>query len=683
MNKSIIGLRSFLPHRVDLGYWTLTFLTFLISAKLGQFLYSDLGTAPALFWPPTGVALAAVFLWGNRMISSIALAAFVVSASSGAPVQLVLASTFGNALQAFAGAYLFRLFEFRPYLSRLRDTLLLFGVGLVMSAVVPTTIYIIRQTFGPLVDNPGDLWRTLWSGGVLSVFILTPFITGYMQDRRIRPERMVEHTIAIVAAVVVAYIQFWTSTGMLLGIPLVYFMLPPFFWIALRFSPRSTALALFLVSVVAISGALTHAPESLALGQWLFQTQLLLEIFAVIFLILSSAVEDRRTATEELQAHVSRLENTVTKISEQDSAKSDFLAILSHELRNPLAPVLSTLELLRLRRDPHEEEAIILAGAEQRLQMMGRLLDDLLDMSRVSEKRLKLQKEYLSLSDIAKRSVESARPLVEKFKHELVVSLPSQDAYLFADPIRIEQVLVNVLNNAAKYTSEGGKIEFRAESIGSKAIVTIRDNGTGIEHEMLETIFEPFIQVSNTKYGTSGVGVGLALAKELVELHEGKISALSAGLGRGSTFVIEFPTVEAPVAVTPAVPASAVRERSTRSLEILIVDDNQAGAEALGRLLTFRGHVTTLAFSGSEGVEKGGTDTYDAILLDIGLPDIEGYEVARRLRSIDVKSFIVALTGYGQDEDRKKALDSGCDGHLTKPVGLQDIETALRARFGI
>ncbi len=682
MPSFVSGIMKFFPTRAHLGRWALTFIVYLLAAKLGQFIHSGVDAAPAFIWPASGVALAAAFLWGNRMLSAIALAAFVASASFGSAPGVILASTLANTAQAYAGAYLFRLFNFRPNIGRLRDTLLLLGAAIVVTTISPTISILGRTVLGSPIENSVEMWRMIWAGGIWSVLIVTPLITCFWQERFIKRERMTEHTLAIVAVCAVTYLVFWSTVGSVAGISLVYIMLVPFFWIALRFSPRSTALALFLASVIAISGALFHAPLTRPVGDWLFQTQLLIEIFAVIFLIVSSAIEDRRTATADLQAHVNQLENAVTKISEQDSAKSDFLAILSHELRNPLAPVLSTLELLRVRRDPAEEEAVIISGAETRLHMMGRLLDDLLDFSRVSEKRLKLQKEHISLRSIAERSLESARPLIERYNHELDVTLPVTDATLYADPIRIEQVLVNVLNNAAKYTPEGGKIEFRAETHGEKAIITIRDNGTGIDQKMLERIFEPFMQVSHTKYGTSGVGVGLALAKQLVELHDGKISALSAGLGRGSTFVIEFPVVAAPISREATEPTSTVRARTTGSLNILVIDDNQAGTEALGRLLTFRGHKTTLAYSGQEGIYRVNENEPDVILLDIGLPDIGGYEVAKQLRASGCRSFILALTGYGQDEDRRKALDAGCDGHLTKPVGLQDIEKALTSRFG-
>ncbi len=680
MNRFSSSFRRLLPTRVSLGYWTLTFITFLITAKLGQLLYASVGTVPAFIWLPAGVALAAVFLWGDGMLSAVALAAFVASGSSGFPVWLIVSTTIGNTLQAFTGAHVLRLFDVRPTIDRLRDTLVLIGTALISTTIAPTVGAIFRLVFGSL-GNVANAWVIVWSGGIVSIFIITPLVTGYLQDHRITPRRQWERAIALLLTAFITFFIFWQNPGDVFGIPPLYILLIPLFWIALRFSPRSTALALFLISVIAVSGAVLHAPENQILGEQLFRTQLLLGGFAVIFLIVSAAIEERRSVNAELRAHVDELEDAVTQISEQDSAKSDFLAILAHELRNPLAPVLSTLELLRARRDSNDEESSLIVGAENRLHMMGRLLDDLLDISRVSEKRLKLQKEYVSLRDIAARSVESAQPMMDKFKHRFDVLLPTHNSHIFADPIRIEQVLVNVLNNAAKYTPEGGAIEFRAETLGSKAVITVRDNGTGIEQKMLERIFEPFLQISHTKYGTSGVGVGLALAKELVELHEGTINALSAGLGRGSTFVIEFPTAEAPTPVAAVSDETRIPALAPGPLNVLIVDDNRAGTEALARLLSFRGHKTALAFSGQEGLDKAMESQPDAILLDIGLPDTSGYEVAKRLRAGGCRSFIIALTGYGQDEDRRKAIEAGCDGHLTKPVGFQDIEKAFAARF--
>ncbi len=676
MNTFHVRALSLFPSRRELGAWSLTFISYLLTSQLGLFLYRDIGTAPSFIWPAAGVALAFTFLYGYRMWSAIALAAIVVNVSREYTPVVVLASTLGNTVQALVGAYLFHRFNFRPLISRLSDTLKLMLVSLTVTAIGPTLSLIVRAIGGDVPANAADIWRSIWSGGVLSVLILTPLIISYAQEFTFKRERVIEHTVALVFLCTVVYALFWTSFGMVAGIPLVYILLFPFFWIALRFHPRSTVLALFLAALIAISGAVFHPPTGLQLGQWLFQTQLLLEIFATIFLILASVIEDRRLVTRALNEHVHQLETAITRIREQDTAKSDFLATLAHELRNPLAPVLSTLELLRLRRGTGEE-ATLIAGAEQRLHMMGRLLDDLLDIARISEKRLTLKKEFVQLNEIILRSIDGARPLIEKYGHDLDLSLPPESPALFADPVRIEQVLVNVLNNAAKYTEPGGRIALSARTKDSRVRISVTDSGTGIEPKMLNRIFEPFLQISQSKYGTSGVGIGLALAKELVEMHDGAIVAKSDGLGHGSTFDIDLPVTHAMPAAAPV--ASTVSP--LRPLTILIVDDNQAGTEALGRLLSFRGHKTLLAFGGVSGVVSALAHSPDCVLLDIGLPDIDGYEAARRLREKGYTGCIIALTGYGQEADRLKAIEAGCDAHLTKPVGLKEIEAVLSERF--
>lgn len=674
-------VKSLLPRRNELGPWALTFIAFLVTAKLGQFLYSGIGTAPAFIWPPAGIALASLFLYGSRMWSAIALAAIVATVSNGSPLTTVIASSVGNTLQALVGAYLFRLLDFRPNISRLRDTLLLMIVALVVTTIVPTVALAIHALTDALTPDPFELWRIVWSGGILSVLILTPLITGYAQDFRIKRDRLIEHSLAFLFLWSITYLIFWYSVPQVVGISLIYVLLVPLFWIALRFEPRSTALALFSMTAIALAGVVLTTPENVELGARLFQTQLFVQVFAIIYFIFASVIEERRTVTRDLGEHVHQLERAITKIREQDSAKSDFLATLAHELRNPLAPVLSTLELLRLRRN-EGEEAALLAGAEQRLHMMSRLLDDLLDISRVSEKRLTLKKEFVNLREIAQRSVEGARPLMEKYNHALTVNMPKEEITLYADPIRIEQILINVLNNAAKYTHPSGLIEFDAHTHDRTVVIKIRDNGTGIEAGMLSRIFEPFLQISASKYGTSGVGIGLALAKELVEMHGGTIRAESAGLGTGSTFVIELPIADAPVKIFSPVAVPVPTQNQNGTIKILVIDDNQAGTEALGRLLTFRGHTLLLAYSGSSGLDLARAERPDVILLDIGLPDIDGYEVARRLRTDGSTSFIVALTGYGQEEDRRKSIEAGCDAHLIKPVSLKDLENLIAMRVG-
>ncbi len=670
-------IQSLLPHRTELGAWAFTFISFLLGAKLGQFIYMDLGSAPAFIWPPYGIALASIFLFGYRMWSAIALAAFVASVSGGSELSAILISTFGNTTQALIGGFFFKLLDFRPDLTRLRDTILLILGSLVFTTIVPTVSYLVRFATDTLPADPSTTWRVLWAGGILSVLILTPLITGYAQNIRIIWERWIEHTFALGLLTAVTYVLFWAQISAYASIPLAYVLLAPFFWISLRFPPRSTSLALFLTTVIALSGAMIYGPADISRGSFLFQTQLFLEMFAIIFLILATVIEERRVFARQLGDHVTQLEVAIAQIKNQDTAKSDFLAVLAHELRNPLAPVLSTLELLRIRRTESEESDLI-RSAEQRLVTMGRLLDDLLDISRISEKRLELKKESVPLRELILRSIESAKPMIEKHGHTLSLSLPADQIALFADPVRVEQVLVNILHNAAKYTPRGGRITLSSTKRSDMAEIRISDNGTGIEQSMLNRIFEPFLQIAASTQGTSGVGVGLALSKELVEMHGGTIHAESEGLGAGSTFVICFPishTYE-PMLSTPSQPLKA----PDTPLSILIIDDNEAGAEALGRLLALRGHRMIYAYTGGEGITSAAREHPDVILLDIGLPDMSGYDVARALKHQHTNAYLIALTGYGQEEDKRKAHDAGCDAHLVKPVSLRDIERTLATR---
>lgn len=679
MNAVRLHPYDLLPQRNQMGPWALTFILTLLSSLLGFELYANVGTSPALIWPVAGLSLAPVFVFGYRMWSAIALASLTAALGLGFAFLPTLGWTLGITVQAVIGAYLFRAFSFQPDISRLRDTILLVGASLCVSVIFPTLFFSIK-VFSASGPGIGKAWLITWSGGILSILLLTPLFTTIAKDFRIVPERMLEHVLSLCAIAALAFVIFWMNITEITDVPLVYFLLIPHFIMALRLPPRSTVLGLCTMAVIAITGDIITPVSGLPVGQTLFQTQLLVETYAVMFLVLTSIMEERRNAARLLQEHIDQAEEALTTLKEHDKARSDFLATLAHELRNPLAPVLSTLELLRLKRPPSDEENALIAGAEQRLHMMSRLLDDLLDISRISEKRLELKKEYVQFHSLAKRSVDGAMPFFQKHGHTVNVSLPAKDITLFADPIRVEQIFVNILTNAAKYTNPNGHIEFIAQDGGRYVEVRVRDNGTGIDKSMLNRVFEPFLRVASTKYGSSGVGIGLALAKELVEMHQGSIRAESDGVGKGSTFIIKLPVATPPAQTTLPLSKSVV-ERMSKPLRILIIDDNQAGSEALGRLLKFRGHHTKLAFNGVSGLRIALDEQPDVVLLDIGLPDIDGYEVAHRLRQHKYRGLIVALTGYGQDEDRKKAIDAGCDEHLIKPVGLKDIESLLMSRF--
>lgn len=678
MDTFLAIARKSLPYRRDLLAWTLIFSAYLITAKLGSYFYFA-GTSPALIWPPVGIALAGLYLKGYRMWSAVALAALVAGISEGASPAYIIGATVGNTLQPLAGAWLFNKFNIHPSIGRLRDTLVFLFMAFGLTTIAPTVFVALLMLGGTLAADPYEVWRIIWSGGVLSVLIFTPLIVCWALDRSSLLSRMTERLSALGILLFLTYFVFWTPYTQVAGISLVYAMLVPLFWISLRFRPRLLALAIALMAAVAFTGVFVLLGSGEALGARIFQSMLFIQVLAVIFYIFASVVEERRTAADELRRRIEQLQEALKKISGQDAAKSEFLAILAHELRNPLAPVLSTLELFKLKRARAKDDVVLLEGAERRLHTMSRLLDDLLDVARISEKRLMLQREPLELCALVRRSGAAVQHLMSAQRHTLTIETKDVDTWVHADPVRLEQVIINLLTNAAKYTEPEGRIRLTCACEDNRARIRVQDNGIGIPPDMLERIFEPFLQIRSKK-GVSGVGVGLSLVKQLVEMHEGTVEAYSAGPGLGSSFTVSLPVIAAPKRVQAVdTPKDAAPARTRSGMQVLIVDDNEAGAAALSRLLSFIGYRPSIAFSGEHALAMLESSLPDSVLLDIGLPDIDGYELARRIKEKYPALRIIALTGYGQQSDVARAKAAGCDAHLTKPVAFKDIERALNA----
>jgi PAS domain S-box-containing protein len=364
-------------------------------------------------------------------------------------------------------------------------------------------------------------------------------------------------------------------------------------------------------------------------------------------------------------------------LREADRRKDEFLAVLAHELRNPLAPIRHALELLRLAGDP-AAEAEARAVLDRQVRQMVRLVDDLLDVSRIRTGKVALRKERLDVAAALRSAVEVSRPLVEAAGHTLVVSLPAQPLYLDADPTRLAQVFGNLLNNAAKFTEPGGRVEVSAERAGDAAVVRVKDTGVGIAPEVLSRLFELFAQ-AGPPGGPSGggLGVGLALAKSLVELHGGQVYAASGGPGRGSEFTVLLPLAAGACQEdTGAAPAPAGRGQARR---VLVVDDNADAADTLARLLRVQGHRVGVAHDGPAALELARSLRPEVVFLDLGMPVMDGYAVARRLRSAPeaAGALLVALTGWGQEEDRRRSKEAGFDEHVTKPADLSEVQRLL------
>jgi PAS domain S-box-containing protein len=366
---------------------------------------------------------------------------------------------------------------------------------------------------------------------------------------------------------------------------------------------------------------------------------------------------------------------------EADRRKDEFLAILGHELRNPLAPVRNALEIMRLRsrNDPTLKRAMDIV--ERQVQHMTRLVDDLLDISRIIRGKVQLKKEPLDLNTIIIRALETSQPFIENRQHQLSVSLPREPLWVEGDPARLEQILVNLLNNAAKYTEPGGRIWLTCTQEGEEAVIRIRDTGIGIPSEMLLRIFDLFTQASQSlDRSQGGLGIGLTLVRSLVQMHGGSVSAFSEGLGRGSEFVVRLPVLSGtgPRTLNPdsVDPKPKILDSKRR---VLVVDDNVDAATTLSELIKLWGHEVYTAYDGPSAVEAALTYLPDIILLDIGLPRMDGYEVARQLRQEPrlSKTLLIALTGYGQEKDHQYSQEVGFDQHFTKPVDIQTLQRIL------
>ena len=371
---------------------------------------------------------------------------------------------------------------------------------------------------------------------------------------------------------------------------------------------------------------------------------------------------------------------TEALLKDADRRKDEFLATLAHELRNPLAPIRNAVHILNLQspRDAASQAARDII--ERQLRQMVRLVDDLLDVSRITRGKLELRRERVALATIMEQALEGSMPHIDRSEHEVTVSWPASAVYLDADAVRLAQVFSNLLNNACKYTQKGGRIRMAAERDRAEAVVRITDNGIGISSEHLPHVFDMFSQVNPSLEQTQdGLGIGLSLAKGLVEMHGGSIEATSEGAGKGSEFIVRLPVLAEGATSSPAIPGLRGSVKAATRRRILVVDDNRDSTQSLAALLRLDENVVETAYDGIEAVKKAEEYQPDLILLDLGMPKMNGYEACRAIRAQPCGKSVVliALTGWGQQEDRRKSKEAGFDGHLVKPVEPKDLMNLL------
>jgi len=366
-----------------------------------------------------------------------------------------------------------------------------------------------------------------------------------------------------------------------------------------------------------------------------------------------------------------RVEET---LREADRRKDEFLATLAHELRNPLAPIRNSLHILEMAGQTDPGIEYVREMMDRQVNHMVRLVDDLMEVSRITRGKIELRRERVDLMDVIRTAIDTSRPIIDRGGHDLTLAIPSEPLALEADPVRLAQVFSNLLNNAAKYTETPSEIRLTVRRQGNEAVISVRDYGIGIAPEMLTRVFEMFAQIDSSRPGSkSGLGIGLTLVENLVQMHQGTISASSEGLGKGSEFIVRLPLAEGSVHVEqPVAPSQA-----SFSMRVLVVDDNQDAADSLGMLLKYLGTDVRVCHDGPAAIEAIDAFHPDLVLLDLGMPGMDGYEVAQRIRQNpehrDVT--LIALTGWGQEDDRARSRSAGFDHHLIKPAGVD----ALRA----
>jgi signal transduction histidine kinase/CheY-like chemotaxis protein len=652
-------------------------IVYFLAGKLGLH-FAFLHASASAVWPPTGIALAAVLLFGRRIWPAIFVGAFLVNVTTSGSVVSSLGIAVGNTLEATVGASLVtryaggvRAFE------RLQDFLrfVLLG-GLVGTAVSATVGVISLITSGEAAWKAfGAIWLTWWLGDMAGALIVTPVLVLWARvsfaGLRAQPFEAVLLLIAIIGTGALVF------THAELGrYPLTFLCIPPMIWAAFRFGQREVATSVLLMSAIAtwatVSGVGPFATGNDNASLLLLQTFMV--TIAVLAMSVAQLVWERKAIEGErlallLSEHAARAE-----AERASHAKDEFLAMLSHELRNPLAAIGNAAQVLLTPGTSHAyvERAANIVSRQTR--HLSRLIDDLLDIARISSGKIMLAREKVNLGDITESCLMLLRSGGQLDQHQVDVDI--KPVWVTGDSSRLTQVVDNLLANAIKYTPAGGQIEVRTWSDRDEIMLRIRDSGVGIAPELLPRVFELFTQGPRTlDRAQGGLGLGLTLAQRLVLAHGGRVVATSAGPSLGSTFTVHLPRVDAREVATPIDDAHVSGLAPSR--RILIIEDNHDAREALHLHLQIAGHEVHGAATGLEGIRMAAELQPDVVLLDIGLPGLDGYEVAEQLRIANEGLRLIAITGYGQSEARERARKSGIEHYLVKPIEASELERLL------
>ena len=648
------------------------------------------GTGTAVFFPPYAIVTAALLRLPPRSWWIVLLAAaagdVVPHRQAGATLSFALLTEIPNCLRAVMAALGLRRLAGRPLrFDTLRGMLAFFAFAVFLAPCAAA----FAGAGIVVAYNPGTFFWPAWQqwtlSNALTALTLLPVIV-IVANRldsdgiRVQPARVLEALVLLIGLVVVDSAVFMTAYERVSAHPArLYWPLPFLLWAAVRFGPAGISGALLVVTSLTVWGAVERrGPFATALlDDNLIELQMFLLAISVPLLALAALLRQQQSTAAALLDSQLQYDH----VRETDRRKDEFLAMLGHELRNPLAPIGIALEIMREAPPQSSHVTWAREAIQRQLAQLTRLVDDLLDISRVTLGKIRLRIDTLDLATVVTNAVETTRPLIDSFRHELSVSLPDAPVRLRGDSVRLAQVVGNLLNNAAKYTEPGGRIELSVRREHDVVELSVRDNGVGIAPESLGEIFELFRQAPATRERSpGGLGVGLTLVKRLVELHGGSVEALSAGPQRGSEIVVRLPAADDDDR-EPAVPKHDRARRGAGSLRILAVDDNTDVADGLARVLGGRGHTVRTANDGVAALELANTFAPDVVLLDLGLPRLDGLEVARRLRRGDAQEglLLVSMSGFGQEQTRVRSSEAGFNHHVVKPVDIDGLQKLLDA----
>jgi signal transduction histidine kinase/ActR/RegA family two-component response regulator len=627
-------------------------------------------------WLPAGIALAALLLFGFRLWPAIFIGAFLVNLTTAGNIPTSIGIATGNTLEAAMGAWLIQRFAGGVRVFERAYDVFRFALFVAVSTVISPTIGLTGLALAGFANwaSYPDIWLTWWLGDLGGVIMFAPLLVLWLAHpfRRINPARDVEVAILLLLLTLLSEVVFggWFSISTL-NYPIAFLLGPVIVWTSFRLSARETATGLFVLSAIAIWGTLQrYGPFVRADPN---QSLLILQSFNILTTItaiaLAAGMTERRraeTALEEQRATVEAANRT----------KDNFLAMLSHELRTPLTPVLAALDALKSQPHPPADVDTMLAMMRRNIELESQLIDDLLDLTRITKDKMQLDFEPIDAHQAVRNVIEMCSSEANGKKLRVQLDFQATDFRVMADPAKFQQIIWNLFKNAIKFTGENGAITIlSANHLPHILTLSVSDTGIGIEPDVMERIFNPFEQGERSfqrRFG--GLGLGLTISKSLAQAHGASLIAKSEGTGRGATFLLTMKTAELDEA--SAKPRALDTHTPPAGLRILLVDDHPDTCAALERLLQLRGHGVTAAHTMRAALEVAGGRSFDLLISDVGLPDGNGMDLIRYLR---IKQPIrgIAISGFGMDSDIRKSLEAGFSEHLVKPVKLEKLEAAI------